>query len=110
MLCKPDIIVRKSSRARRMQPAGDVTRLLNRWREGERAAFDEVIAITYPRLRELADAFLRRELSGHTIQATGLVHELYMVLLKRHTVGLENRQHFYSLVAMLMRNILCDRA
>ena len=93
-----------------MEPSGDITRLLARWRRGEPGALDELIVSTYPQLRKLADAFLRRESGGHTIQATGLVHEIYLALVRRKTVSFEDRGHFYSLVALMMRNVLCDRA
>jgi RNA polymerase sigma factor (TIGR02999 family) len=93
-----------------MEGPGDITTLLARWRDGRPGAFDDVIVATYPRLRSLAESFLRRESSGHTIQATGLVHEIYLLLLRQRKVEFEDRRHFYATAAGLMRGILRDWA
>ena len=93
-----------------MGPGAEITQLLGRWKEGQPGAFDELIAAAYPRLRRLADSFVRRELPGQTIQATGLVHETYLVLLRQRKIDLKDRSHFYGLAAALMRMILRDHA
>lgn len=93
-----------------MEPSGDITTLLQHWREGRPGALDGVFAATYPRLRKLAASFLRRESPGHTMQATGLVHEIYLVLLHQRKVEFADRAHFYSTAAGLMRAILRDWA
>jgi RNA polymerase sigma factor (TIGR02999 family) len=88
----------------------DITTLLVRWRDGKPGALDDVIVATYPRLRKLAESFLRRESPGHTIQATALVHEIYLLLLRQRKVEFEDRSHFYGAAAALMRAILRDWA
>ena len=84
--------------------------LLAHWRDGRPGALDDVIVATYPRLCKLAESFLRRESPGHTIQATGLVHEIYLLLLRQRKVDFADRAHFYATAAGLMRAILRDWA
>jgi RNA polymerase sigma factor (TIGR02999 family) len=93
-----------------MENPGDITVLLEHWRDGKPGALDDVISATYPRLHQLAESFFRRESPGHTIQATGLVHEIYLLLLRQRKIDFANRQHFYAIAAGLMRAILRDWA
>jgi len=52
----------------------------------------------------------RAERAGHTLQATGLVNELYLRLAKVRQIELVDRRHFYTFAAQLMRMILIDYA
>lgn len=88
----------------------DVTALLSRWRDGDARALDELIPLVYAQLRQLADAYLARERSGHTLQPTALVHEAYLRLLQQRDAGFNNRIHFYGAAATVMRRILVDHA
>lgn len=90
---------------------GDVTVLLRAWRGGDGSSLDALVSVAYPQLKRIAEAFLRREITGHTLQATGLVSELYILLLRqRKTSAFESRAHFYAFAAFLMRAILRDWA
>ena len=62
-------------------PTRHVTRLLLDWRGGNQAALDELLPLVYDVLRRLAQARLRQEPHGHTLQATALVHEAYVRLV-----------------------------
>ena len=53
---------------------------------------------------------MRRERPDHTLQATALVHEAYMKLVKQQDVNWQGRSHFYGIAAQLMRRILIDHA
>ena len=81
-----------------------------RWKAGESAAFEELVPLVYPRLRELAAAYIRRERNPGVMQATSLVHELYLRLLAQKQAGWEDRAHFYTFAAKVMRRILIDHA
>src|SRR5688572_9497077 len=59
----------------------DVTQILSAIREGDPQAFDELLPVVYRELRRLAAQKLRREAPGQTIQATALVHEVYLRLV-----------------------------
>ncbi len=89
---------------------GEVTHLLARWADGDRAALDALTPIVYGELRKIADAFLRRERSGHTLQPTALVHEAWLRLMKQDQPSFDHRKQFYALAAQVMRRILVDHA
>jgi RNA polymerase sigma factor (TIGR02999 family) len=87
---------------------GDITGLLKRWGEGDARALAEVAATTYDELRGVAGGLLRRAGGTDTLQATGLVNELYIRLTRQRTVQFPTRRHFYAFAAFLMRRILID--
>jgi RNA polymerase sigma factor (TIGR02999 family) len=89
---------------------GEITLLLSKWRDGEPSAFDELMPLVYPHLREVAAAYVRRERNPDVLQATSLVHELYLRLLNQKKAAWEDRQHFYTFAAKVMRMILIDHA
>jgi len=94
------------------QDAGDrdVTDLLIKWRQGDKAALDALIPLVYRELRGVATARLRGERVGCSLQTTALVHETYLRLVDLHRLTLENRTHFFAMAARLMRQILVDQA
>ncbi|HEV3277380.1 MAG TPA: ECF-type sigma factor [Terriglobia bacterium] len=53
---------------------------------------------------------MRRERPDHTLQATALVHEVYLRLMEEHPVDWQSRAHFFAVAAQLMRRILVDHA
>ena len=59
----------------------DVTRLLQDWRKGDKAALDALTPIVYQELRRLAGSSMRAERPGHTLQPTALIHEAYLRLI-----------------------------
>jgi RNA polymerase sigma factor (TIGR02999 family) len=91
-------------------PQGEITLLLSKWRDGEPSAFEQLMPLVYPHLREVAAAYVRRERNPDTMQATVLVHELYLRLLKQKKAIGGDRAHFYTFAAKVMRMILIDHA
>lgn len=85
----------------------DVTRILTAIQQGDGPAGQALLPIVYAELRQLARAKMAREPSGHTLQATALVHEAWMRLGEQR---FENRGHFFSAAAEAMRRILVERA
>ena len=88
----------------------DVTRLLADWARGDKSALDQLMPVVYDELHHLAERYLARECSHHTLQATALVHEAYMKLVDQRSVRWQNRSHFFGIAAQLMRRILVDHA
>ena len=88
----------------------DVTDLLLAWRQGDTTALDRLVPLVYDELRRVARRNLRREQPGHAVQATALVHEVYLRLVEVDRLTLKNRTHFFALAARLMRQILVDHA
>jgi len=92
------------------QQSGDITRLLGAWHEGDPQAFQSLMPLAYPQLRQIAAAYLSRERGGHTLQATALVNELYLRLINQRKADWKDRNHFFTFAAKLMRMILADYA
>lgn len=93
-----------------MADSTDVTILLNRVVAGDVSAPDELLPLVYGELRKLAQSYLKNERVGHTLQATALVHEAYIRLVDWENVSWQNRAHFFSVAASVMRKILVDHA
>lgn len=89
---------------------GDVSTLLRAWSDGDQNALDQLTPIVYDELRRLAGHYLRRERTGHSLQATALVNEAYLRLVDYKRMRWENRAHFFAVSAQLMRRILVDYA
>jgi len=88
----------------------DVTGLLSRWHAGEGEALGELLPVVYEELHRQADRAMRRERSDHTLQATALVHEVFLRLAASRPPEWRDRDHFYATTARLMRRILVDHA
>jgi len=89
---------------------GEVTVWLERWRGGEREAFERILPLVYRELREVARRALRRERPDHTLSATDLVHETYLRLLDQRRIAAGDRAEFLSVAACAMRRLLVDYA
>ena len=90
--------------------ATDVTHLIERCREGDAGAFDELLGAVYGELRRLAAYHMRDARPGHTLQPTALVHEAYLKLVKCPDASWNDRSHFFAAAAQAMRHILVDHA
>jgi RNA polymerase sigma factor (TIGR02999 family) len=91
-------------------PAGEITALLAAWGRGDRAAFDQLFGLLYPELHRLARAQLALAGRHGTLSPTGLIHEAYLKLSGRAGLRLEDRHHFFSLAARVMRQVAVDLA
>jgi len=89
---------------------GEITRLLLEWKQGEPAAFDRLMPLVYPHLCQLAAAYIRGEKDPGVLQATALVHEVYLRLIGLKKAEWVNRAHFYTFSAKVMRRILTEYA
>ena len=87
-----------------------ITIWLDAWKAGDTAALDGLVSASYPKLHQLAENMLRRELHKHTLQATGLVNELYLLLKQQRIIKTADREQFYAFSAYLIRLILLNRA
>ena len=86
-----------------------VTRLLQSFGNGHKEAFDQLMPVVYAQLHKLASRCLASERPGHTLRATALVHEAYLKLVDSE-IAWQDRVHFYSVAARVMRHILVDYA
>jgi RNA polymerase sigma factor (TIGR02999 family) len=84
--------------------------LVHEYANGDKAALDRLVPLVYQELRRVAKKHLQDERSGHTLQPTALVHEMYARLAGQSPPDLRDRVHFLSVAAQVMRQILIDHA
>lgn len=89
--------------------AHDISQVLKAADTDSKDVAEELIPMVYGELRKLAAWRLRQEASGHTLQATALVHEAYIRLAPGNSRW-EGRKHFFAAAAEAMRRILIDSA
>jgi RNA polymerase sigma-70 factor, ECF subfamily len=106
---RPDF---QNSREETMTTASpdEVTRLLQDWRNGDKAALEKLTPLVYDELRRLANHYLRGERKNHTLQGTALVHEAYMKMVGYTDLEWQSRAHFFGVAARIMRQVLIDHA
>jgi RNA polymerase sigma factor (TIGR02999 family) len=89
----------------------DITHLLNAAESGDARAADQLLPLVYDELRRLAAQRLAQEKPGQTLEATALVHEAYLRLVKVEQPQQWNgRGHFFAAAAEAMRRILVESA
>jgi RNA polymerase sigma-70 factor (ECF subfamily) len=93
-----------------MSDRQEVTALLREINSGAESAPERLLPLVYDELRKLAKSYMQKERPDHTLQATALVHDAYIRLVDWENVSWENRAHFFSVAAHVMRNILIDHA
>jgi RNA polymerase sigma factor (TIGR02999 family) len=88
----------------------DVTQILGAIEQGDQNAAEQLWRLVYDELRRLAGAQVAREMPGHTLDATALVHEAYLRLTGGQAQTFANRRHFFAAAAEAMRRILVEAA
>jgi RNA polymerase sigma-70 factor, ECF subfamily len=88
----------------------EITRLLESWGEGDKAALDALVPVVHKELRRLAHRFMRHERAEVPFQTTELVNEVYLKLIDCSRVRWQDRAHFFAISSQLMRRILVDFA
>ena len=92
---------------------GDITVLLRQWSQNpdaESSVHAQLAPLVYDHLRQVARAYVSREYGANDLNATGLVHELFLRLVEVKGVDWQDRSHFFTFAARMMRNILVDEA
>ena len=89
----------------------EVTRILNAIEQGDSHASEELLPLVYDALRRLAAEKMAQESPGQTLQATALVHEVYLRLVDtKKAQKWDSRGHFFAAAAEAMRRILVEQA
>jgi RNA polymerase sigma factor (TIGR02999 family) len=88
----------------------EVTNLLRAWSNGDHAALERLAERVYGELHLMARRFMKNERQGNSLQATALVHEVYLRLLDVSSVEWRERAQFFAMAAQMMRRILVDTA
>ena len=88
----------------------EISELLVAWGAGDQSALERLMPLVYDELHRLAHHYMNGERVGHMLQTTALVNEAYLRLVNWRDVRWENRAHFFSVSAKMMRRILVDFA
>lgn len=92
-----------------MIPDSEIKELLDAWGAGDSGALERLVPLVMADLRRIAKAYLARERSGHTLQTTALINEVYLRVAGRQ-VHWESRTQFLAGMAEIMRRVLVDYA
>ena len=90
--------------------SGSLSELLANWQAGDQQTLEGLLPLAYGELRRLAHRYLRKQRPDHTLQSTALVHEAYLRLANQKHLHFGNRNQFFALAALIMRQILVDYA
>jgi len=90
--------------------AGSITVLLQRSREGDAGALNELLPLVHDGLRHQAARLFRHERRAIALQPTALVSETYLRLFDQRRIQWHDRNHFFAVAARIMRQILVDYA
>lgn len=88
----------------------EITNLLIDWSKGDEYALEQLMPLVYEELRLMARRYMSKQPSGHTFQATELIHETYVKIASGQEQNWQNREHFFGVAAKAMRHILVDYA
>src|SRR5437773_5136081 len=91
-------------------PSAEITMLLKAWSCGDPAALERLAEQVYPELRRMARRYMKNERLGNTLQATALVHDVYLCLVDVTKVEWRERAQFFAMAARMMRHILVEAA
>lgn len=90
--------------------SAEITDLLKAWGNGDQTALERLAEQVYPELRFMARRYMKNERQANTLQATALVHEVYLRLVDVTKVEWQERAQFFAMAAQMMRRILVDAA
>ncbi len=90
--------------------SNDLTMLLRASASGDPRDAERLMSVIYDDLKRIAAGQLRQERPGHTLHPTALVHEAYLRLVNQRTAEWNDRLHFFSIAARIIRRILIDHA
>ena len=87
-----------------------ITRLLLDWKDGDLSAYEQLVPLVYDDLYRIARRQMSKERPEHTLQPSALVNEAFIRLIDYDQVNWQNRRHFFSLAAKMMREVLVNYA
>jgi RNA polymerase sigma factor (TIGR02999 family) len=93
-----------------VRSTSEITQLLNDWSGGDELALEQLMPLVYSELHRMARQYMQSQPSGHTLQPTALIHEMYVKLAGQEEQKWTNRAHFFGVAAQAMRHILVDHA
>jgi RNA polymerase sigma-70 factor (ECF subfamily) len=88
----------------------EISALLRDWSAGDQTALTKLMPVVYEQLHRLAGHYMNRERTGHSLQTTALVNEVYTRLVDYRKMRWQDRAHFFAASAQVMRRILVEHA
>lgn len=89
----------------------EFTMIIGQAENDRELATEKLLPVVYDELRKLAAQRISQEKPGQTLQATALVHEVWLRLVQTNgQIRWDSKGHFFSAAAEAMRRILIDRA
>lgn len=85
-----------------------ITELLIDWSTGDKDALEKLFPLVEKELHRLAHNYMRKLQPGNTLQTTALINETYIRLVEQNKVQWQNRAHFFSIAAIIMRRFLLN--
>ena len=76
----------------------EVTGLLRDWSAGDQGALQKLTPLVYQQLHRIAQRYMAAERSDHTLQATALIHEVYLRLVDVREINWQDRAHFFAML------------
>jgi|SRR5688572_1282131 RNA polymerase sigma factor (TIGR02999 family) len=92
------------------EPDPTLASLIARARQGDKDATSSLFSALYPELRRIARARLRQHKSMTLLDTTALLHESYLKLIGANALPVEDRRHFFTYAATVMRSVIVDFA
>jgi len=89
---------------------GEVTRVLREMSEEGSPAQSKLFGMVYDDFRALARSYFRSQRQDHTLQPTAVVHEAFLKLVDQKSSSWKDRNHFFAVGAVVMRQILINHA
>src|SRR5262245_1647238 len=93
-----------------LEASKNVTALLQAWSDGEESALAKLAEVVYAEVRRRARWYMANERPGHTLETCALINEAFLELVDLKRIRWQNRNHFYSMAARMMRRVLVDYA
>jgi RNA polymerase sigma factor (TIGR02999 family) len=90
--------------------SAEITDLLKAWGGGDKAALGKLAEHVYPEFRQMAHRYMKNEGQANTLQATAIIHEVYLRLVEMTNVEWNARAQFFAMAAQMMRRVLVDAA
>lgn len=91
-----------------MSDGASITQMVNNLKDGGTEAFNALFPLVYEQLKKIAHREKQKLWNADTINATALVHEVYLKLMRSDELNAENRAHFFALCAVAMRQIIIN--
>ena len=110
LLAPATMSIAVAKRPSRSSPAERAPALLEADLGGDARAAQELVPLVYEELKRLAGYHLRMEAPGQTLQATALVHEAYLRLVRDGDREWAGRTHFFAVSSRIIRHLLVDQA